>query len=657
MKARKYPGAPGFRFLPVTEIKPVERAEGDETPQRFTVAVSSEFPVERFGFFGKYREVLDHSPGSVELARFKSGRAAVLVDHGGDQVGVVRSAWLDKDRVMRAEVQFSANQRGQEIQRDVLDDIRGNISLGYIPKRAKLVEESEELGDLWRVTAWAPLELSFVSVPADPTVGVGRGMSGGTFPPVDVEGEEPKEERSMKKVRGENGAILEVADTDPRPAVHDVQERSAAQATAEAGEMYRLAEAFGYKTENVRAWQEQGLDITGVQRLILNERATQGAPTASAESLEKAGLARKDLKRYSFARAILAAAERREPDGLEGEVHRWLVTNRPTGESVPAARGGVLVPTRLMEGMPGHDPERAKRSLVSNVAGKGAETVFEEPGELIELLRNRTVLTQLGARTLTGLTSPVAFPKQTAGQSAVWVGEGGAAISETDLVLALALLAPKTLMGATSFSRQLLMQGSVDTEQLVREDIAQVHAIALDVAGIHGLGAAGEPTGVYKAVGVNLTDRSGGAGAIRYSDVLAMEAQVANANAHLGSLGWLANPSMSANMKAVMKGGTGTWSPLWDGTILDGNVDGYRAMASAQVSKVMTGSDRTGGSNMGVVFGNWADMLIGMWGALELVVDPYTSKKRGLIEVASFQMTDILIRHGESFSKGTNFTG
>jgi hypothetical protein len=56
------------------------------------------------------------------------------------------------------------------------------------------------------------------------------------------------------------------------------------------------------------------------------------------------------------------------------------------------------------------------------------------------------------------------------------------------------------------------------------------------------------------------------------------------------------------------------------------------------------------------VFGNWGDMLIGMFGSLEIVVDPYAKKKRALIEVTSFQMVDILLRHGQSFSKSHGAT-
>ena len=82
-----------------------------------------------------------------------------------------------------------------------------------------------------------------------------------------------------------------------------------------------------------------------------------------------------------------------------------------------------------------------------------------------------------------------------------------------------------------------------------------------------------------------------------------------------------------------------------------GALAGYTARASNQVSATLGG-----GSEHGLIFGNWSDALIGMWGALELVVDPYSLKKQGMIEVTSFQLCDIALRHAQSFCKATGAT-
>jgi hypothetical protein len=45
--------------------------------------------------------------------------------------------------------------------------------------------------------------------------------------------------------------------------------------------------------------------------------------------------------------------------------------------------------------------------------------------------------------------------------------------------------------------------------------------------------------------------------------------------------------------------------------------------------------------------------MIGEWGILEIITDPYAKKKQGMIEVTSFLLADIQLRHGESFCKAT----
>ena len=117
--------------------------KNDEKGPLFEVAISSETEIERW--FGI--EVLDHSRGAVDLTRLRNG-AAVIVDHRGDQVGVVEpdSARVDDDRVLRARLRFSRSTRGSEIEQDVVDGIRRSVSVGYFIRDAKLVETRKVAG-------------------------------------------------------------------------------------------------------------------------------------------------------------------------------------------------------------------------------------------------------------------------------------------------------------------------------------------------------------------------------------------------------------------------------------------------------------------------------------------------------------------------------
>ena len=82
----------------------------------------------------------------------------------------------------------------------------------------------------------------------------------------------------------------------------------------------------------------------------------------------------------------------------------------------------------------------------------------------------------------------------------------------------------------------------------------------------------------------------------------------------------------------------------------------YPAVATTQLSSLMSGSEETGGTSHGLIFGNWAEVLFGLFNTMELIVDPFALKKRGVIEVTSFQMADLILRHGQSFCKATGAT-
>jgi len=138
----------------------------DEDKRTVSLSFSSELPVERY--FGD--EILDHSQESVDMSRLQNG-APVLVDHAGDQIGVVEDATIAPDKRGYATLRFGRSQRAKEVFADIVDGIRRNVSFGY-----QIKEMIEEVKGVFRATSWLPFEISIVSTPADPTIGIGRDM-------------------------------------------------------------------------------------------------------------------------------------------------------------------------------------------------------------------------------------------------------------------------------------------------------------------------------------------------------------------------------------------------------------------------------------------------------------------------------------------------
>jgi len=633
-----------FRVLEF-EVK-VTRAAGDdpEKPALYEVACSTESEIERW--YGV--EILDHSKGAVDMTRLKRG-AAVLVDHRGDQIGVVEGARVDDDRVLRAEIRFSRSTRGQEVERDVADGIRQSISIGYFVKKAKLVETREGGVDVWRITRWQPAEVSIVSVPADVMAGVGRAKDAGHECPVELEHEE---RRAMKKVHDERGVVIEVDDSDPRPAVRVEQATVGPDAEQKRAEAIRTLCASAGMVERAQEFILSPLSYEQVAGRIGAGRATVGTAQPSAEKLIS-DIAAKDRRRFSYhrllARAVAMKEGRGAVDGVEGEISRELERSWPSGLK---RMGDVFAPIDLRSDQEKWD-DMARRTMTSLDVGKGTETVFQQYGQLIDLLRNRAVVIRSGATVMPGLTGPVGFPKLTGGPTVEWAAENPAApTTASDLAWGLANLVAKTLRGLVGYTRQFLAQSSVDVEGVTRNELAIGHGLAYDKAAFHGKGADGQPSGIYKAAGVNAVAF---AGVPTYAKIMDMVSAIYADNADVAAMRWITTPEMASKLTQTQRF-TSTDTPLWVGNLSDGTMVGYGASSTNQVSKTMSGSEETGLTEHGIAFGNWAELLIGMFGALDLLIDPYTSADKQIIKVHTFQMTDMLLKHAESFAKSTGAT-
>lgn len=162
------------------------RAARDSADQRIPMTISSEYAVERGGFFSDpYMEVLSHDTGAVDLDRTVGG-LPLLMDHNPTrQIGVLEDVTLGADRKLHGMARFSQSASAQEIRQDVLDGIRTRTSIGY--RVMELVQSTKATKDApatYRATKWALYENSIVSIPADPTVGVGRSAGEAAYPVV-----------------------------------------------------------------------------------------------------------------------------------------------------------------------------------------------------------------------------------------------------------------------------------------------------------------------------------------------------------------------------------------------------------------------------------------------------------------------------------------
>jgi HK97 family phage prohead protease len=149
--------------------------EGEGNERRFELSFSSEEPYTRW--FGP--EILDHSDGACDLTRLNE-IGCVLFNHNRDKViGKILSAKVEGNRGV-AEIEFDDDEFSENIFQKVKNETLKGVSVGYVVNSweevvaTKKSADGKFTGPCSIARSWEPYEISIVSVPADPTVGVGR---------------------------------------------------------------------------------------------------------------------------------------------------------------------------------------------------------------------------------------------------------------------------------------------------------------------------------------------------------------------------------------------------------------------------------------------------------------------------------------------------
>jgi HK97 family phage major capsid protein len=282
-----------------------------------------------------------------------------------------------------------------------------------------------------------------------------------------------------------------------------------------------------------------------------------------------------------------------------------------------------------------------QRDMNTQSVGAGGYLIATDNlgGSFIDLLRNRTLLAQLGAVVLSGLQGNVTIPKQTAGGTAYWLANDGTAITESQQTLGQLALAPKNVGAYTEVSRQLLLQSSPAIDSLVMNDLARVLGIAIDLAGFEGSGASGQPTGIANTAGIgSVTGTS-----IDYAKVLEFQTDVAGANALAAACAYATTPAIAALLMQRMKA-TNTFSPLWEGSVLEGKMCGFRGASTLQLTAAS------------MIFGDYSQVVVGEWGMLEIALNPYANFPAAISGIRAIQTVDVGVRQAGAFSRATSIT-
>jgi HK97 family phage major capsid protein len=266
----------------------------------------------------------------------------------------------------------------------------------------------------------------------------------------------------------------------------------------------------------------------------------------------------------------------------------------------------------------------------------------------IDILRARLAVYRggLGATVLSGLVGNTYIPRRSGSSTAYWVAEGTGVdglITASDGTFQQVSLTPKTCGAATQISRTLVLQGTPDIERLVRDDLLNVLVTAIDEQSINGTGLASNPTGLL-GQGITQIDAGGDASVATWADVVQLESEVAEDNGDVGRLAYLTHPAIRGYLKSNPKV-AGTSPMMWAD---DNTLNGYAATVSSQCPGALT----QGGvvTACALIYGNWSDLVIGLWGGLDVIVDTSTYSLAGAVRLVAFQSVDVAVRHAASFA-------
>jgi HK97 family phage major capsid protein/HK97 family phage prohead protease len=588
----------------------------DEEGRRVMVGVSTEEPVEReFGM-----EVIDHSRQSMNLEFLNSGRAPLLLDHDmTKQIGIVESVELDEEtRRLRAKVRFGKGALASEVFNDVLDGIRQNISVGYrIDGRIKREGDPD---NYYRV-ATTPMEVSIVSIPADQSSQVGVGRSVPANPETTTQRSDPMTEEVKKDID------LEAAKAEAvRAARKNDAEILALASRHNKRDLGEKAIAAGL---GVDAFRGQLLDAIGDKPLDVNPAAVE--------------VSAKEQRNYSLGRMIQAqiTGDWRQA-GLEREMHEEIRTR--TGK----ASEGFYVPDFAFRAGP-MSTAATGASSTENVTDNFVPEVHR--GDLfVEALRARQVMSDLGVTYMTGLTNRVKMPKFSAGANAGFVEELGdvADQSQTDAGVT---LQPRTLGAFVEMSRLLMLESVPAIEQVVRNDLLASIADRIEYYAINGSGSSGQPTGILNNGSVNNLDISAGTDvdSLTWADIVALVKLVEEDNALINPMtaGFLSHPAVKAKLASTARvSGTDSVFLLnqpWD------EMYGYKARFTSNVPTTLDPGDG-GNDASALIFGDFSQLMVGLFGAPSILVNPYSNDKSGSVRITIHQEVDVALRHPESFA-------
>lgn len=374
----------------------------------------------------------------------------------------------------------------------------------------------------------------------------------------------------------------------------------------------------------------KGESVDNVRSAILQKIAAE----RSARPASPVGdMSQRERSQYRLLKVIQDLSAGRQVSGLEKEVSDALRRSQGLSDT-----GGIYIPAAI-----------GSRAWTGGDSLVGTQLLADQ---YASYLRERSTLARMGATVLTGLVGDVEVPAGKDGVKVYWGKDTD--ITASDMAFGTVSLTPQQAGAITTIPRSLLIQSTPSAEQIVRDDLFNALAEAVDMVAINGTGSS-QPTGILNDGDVPTIALGTNGGLISWDTIIDMAVKVRDAKVLSGSFGYLVNPATKGFLQK-MKDTTG--QPLWHQSLVEGSpnlLNGYPVFDSTLVPSNLTkGTAKTKCSAL--IFGAWNELLLGEWSAVEIMLNPYGSAfKSGGVEIRAIQNVDAAIRRPTAFCTVKDF--
>ena len=346
---------------------------------------------------------------------------------------------------------------------------------------------------------------------------------------------------------------------------------------------------------------------------------------------------KEEVRQFSISK-FLREAQHDNLTGVEAEMAKEGEAEFKRSGINPAANS-VYIPSFALRS---YDDTNATESGYGNAFKE--EKFFSYEGKL----RGEMLAARLGVNFIDNLSGNLNIV--TGGADAAWVAEDVAA-TKSKPAYAKMTLSPKRLQVLQGVTYDLIHQNSASVDALIMADMVKAHAAALDAAIFAGSGSSGQPTGVLGRAGNTVAIGTDG-GPITYAKLVEMEQMVGEDNGLLDeTLAYVSNAKVMGKLKTIPQVQGYPWYLL-----NEGKVNGYPFFMSNALPSNLTKGD-TSGACSAAIFGPFSQVICGTWGGgLQFIIDPYTAKASGVLEVTAIAYHDVAVRHADAFAKIVDIT-